>query len=71
MVSKKAISFLQEIEEFKSSFKTFETDQQAKWQNLPVFKKGVDFYQFQLNFNFINIIQELDVDILRIKFVKE
>jgi hypothetical protein len=24
-----------------------------------------------LNFNFINIIQELDVDILRIKFVKE
>ncbi len=64
------ISFLQEIEDFKRFFKTFETDQQSKLQDLPVFKKGVDFYQSQLNFNFGAILEELEADILRTKEFK-
>jgi hypothetical protein len=37
---------------------------------LPVFKKGVDFYLAQLNFNFIGILQELDADIAKTKEFK-
>lgn len=68
VTSKKVISFLEEIEEFKETFKTFAAEEQQKLKNLPVFKKGVDFYISQLNFNFISILQELDADI---KIAKE
>jgi hypothetical protein len=37
---------------------------------LPVFKKGVEFYLTQLNFNFIGILQELDADIAKTKEYK-
>ncbi len=37
---------------------------------MPVFKKGVDFYLTQLNFNFIGILQELDADIAKTKEYK-
>ncbi len=37
---------------------------------MPVFKKGVDFYLAQLNFNFIGILQELDADIAKTKEFK-
>ena len=67
VVSKKALSFLQEIEEFKEIFRTFVKDQQPKLTKLPVFKKGLDFYLFQLNFNFVNIFAELEGDIKRAK----
>ncbi len=32
-----------------------------------MFKKGLDFYLFQLNFNFVNIFAELEGDIKRAK----
>jgi uncharacterized protein Usg len=70
VVSKKALFFLQEIEEFKEIFKTFVKDQQSKLTKFPVFKKGVDFYQSQLNFNFVNIFAELEIDIKRAKEFK-
>ena len=70
IVSKKAISILQDIEELKESIKTFATDEQANLKNLPVFKKGVDFYQSQLNFNFVNILQEIEADITMAKDYK-
>jgi hypothetical protein len=56
VVSKKVITFLEEMEKFKELFTTFAEDQQHKLQNLPVFKKGVDFYQSQLNFKFVGIL---------------
>ena len=70
VVSKKALSFLQEIEEFKEIFRTFVKDQQPKLTKLPVFKKGMDFYQSQLNFNLFNIFAELERDIKRAKEYK-
>ena len=70
VISKKAIAFLQQLDDFKEFFKTFAADQQAKLQDLPVFKKGVDFYQSQLNFNFVGILQELEADISRTKEYK-
>ena len=45
-------------------------DQQAKLTKLPVFKKGVAFYESQLNFNIASILQELDEDITRAKEYK-
>jgi hypothetical protein len=51
------------MEQFKELFTAFAADQQAELQDLPVFKKGVDFYLSQLNLNFSGILQELDADI--------
>jgi hypothetical protein len=64
------IFFLKEIEDFKKIIHSFETDQQSKLQDLPVFKKGVDFYQSQLKFDFGFILEELEADISRTKEFK-
>ncbi len=63
VASKKAISFLQEIEDFKETFNALVAQEQANLKNLPVFKKGVEFYHAQLNFNFVNILKELEGEI--------
>ena len=53
------------MEDLKEFFRTFAADKQAKLTKLPVFQKGVNFYESQLNFNFVNILQELEEDITR------
>ena len=58
------------IEDFKAFFKRFLADQQAKLTKLPVFKKGLAFYESQFNFNIATILQELDEDITSAKEFK-
>jgi hypothetical protein len=63
-LSKEALYILQRIEHLKELFTTFERDEQEKMPQVPVFKQGAGFYQNLLNFNFGQIFNELEKDIV-------
>ena len=62
-VRRETLTILHKFKQFKELFLNFEREQQGKLPELPVFKKGVSFYQALLNFSFDNILQELEKDI--------